>query len=114
MQSTPSPRVLAAVAGSRIDSRSRWTTLQGDMDRGLVRGAIIGLVDLVDCHRETGCCRPWGESEYPEGMERSRRQVTHLVLENPRALAEPVRCRGALGLWRPSDETAEQLDRALG
>ena len=64
---------------------------------GLVCGAIIGVVDLVDVHEpsktrkdgKTGRCSDWA---FP-GM-------WHLVLENPRPLPEPVPWKGQLGLWR--------------
>lgn len=36
-----------------------------DTDREILDlSAIIGVVDLVDCHPDAGCCRPWGESAY--------------------------------------------------
>lgn len=66
-------------------------------------GAIIGVVDLVDVHPESGCCKPWGESAYVEHGGRGRRRIVHLVLENPRPLAEPFPCSGALGLWTPPE-----------
>jgi hypothetical protein len=53
-------------------------------------GAIIGLVDLVDCHPDDGCCKPWGESAYVEHGGRERRRITHLILENPRRLPYPT------------------------
>lgn len=67
-------------------------------------GAIVGVAELVDCHLDAGCCRPWGESAYVEHGGHQRRRVTHLVLEGPRELAEPIPCKGALGLWSvPAD-----------
>lgn len=74
-----------------------------------VMGAIIGVVDLVDAHPDTGCCRPWGESAYTEHGGRERRAITHLVLEDPRLLTEPIPCRGLLGLWTPPDDVIERL-----
>lgn len=64
-------------------------------------GKIIGVVDLIDVHspapdlsRDDFCqspmgdlCSPWAELE-----------SWHLVLANPRPLAEPIPYRGALGL----------------
>lgn len=60
-------------------------------------GAIIGVVDLVDVHRAAWCwddlgtgpcfCSPWAEAS-----------AFHLVLTNPRPMAEPIPFRGALGL----------------
>ena len=72
-------------------------------------GAILGVVDLVDVHPSAGCCAPWGESAYVEHGGRTRRQIVHLVLENARVLPEPIPCRGALGLWTPPADIAEQL-----
>jgi hypothetical protein len=56
-----------------------------------VRGAIIGTAALVGCHRAAAdCgCDGWGERGYG---------ITHLVLEDVRALAAPYRWRGALGI----------------
>jgi len=56
----------------------------------LVRGAIIGLVDIVDCVSEH-------DSIYFEGEY-------GFVLRNPRPLIEPIYCKGALGFWNvPAD-----------
>lgn len=75
------------------------------------RGVFLGVVDLVDVHRACGCCAPWGESgiAYVEPGEKAPRPVAHLVLENPRLLAEPIPCKGALGLWTPPADIAERL-----
>ena len=85
---------------SGIITPSAWTE----------RGAIIGVVDLVDVHPDTGCCRPWGESSYTEAGGRTRRLITHLVFENPRALDEPIPCKGKLGLWTPPADVVAQLE----
>lgn len=76
------------------------------------RGAIIGVVDLVDVHvawlvSETNrCCEsPWGE--FAEGPTKP---VVHLVLENPRPLEVPILCKGRLGLWTPPAEVLDQLE----
>lgn len=60
------PRILGAVAGSPIDSRCRFWSLQGDLEPHLVYGAIIGVVEVVDCHPAAGCCAPWGDTDYVE------------------------------------------------
>lgn len=86
-----------------------FTAAAAERVPGVAAGAIIGLVDLVDCHSEARCCAPWGESSDGEQGGRERR-VTHLVLENPRELPEPIPCRGALGLWKPSADIAARLD----
>lgn len=88
-------------------------------EESLPLGAIIGVVELVDVHVAEqalnddgfyvpGCCdSEWAEVEYYEASGRKRRQLTHLVLERPRALVNPISCRGALGLWDvPADVIA--------
>lgn len=54
----------------------------------LAHGAIIGAVDLVDCVRDS--TSTWASSG-----------GWHWCLSNPQPLAQPVRCPGKLGLWRP-------------
>lgn len=67
-----------------------------------VRGAIIGVADLVDSHRvgaepRDGWCSRW-----------SLGSGQHLVLANARPLLDPIPIAGALGLWRlPSDVLRE-------
>lgn len=79
----------------------------------LFKGAIIGVVDLVDEHRNNhghrlidGCCRSeWADQWGGTGA--------HLVLANPRPLTEPISCLGALGLWTPRPALLAQLQEAL-
>jgi hypothetical protein len=77
-------------------------------------GAIIGVIDLVDVHDPSsrvflptadvgGTCSPWAEHG-----------VVHLVLANPRALAEPIPYRGALGLRRLDDDTTTRILAQIG
>lgn len=76
-------------------------------------GAVVAVSELVDAHPDTGCCRPWGESAYVEASGRRRTAIWHLVLENTRALAEPVPYRGRQGLWPVPEYLAECLAEAL-
>jgi hypothetical protein len=46
---------------------------------------------------------------YDEHGGRTRRDIVHLELENPRPLAEPVACRGALGLWTLPGDVLDQV-----
>lgn len=69
-----------------------------------VRGAIIGVVDLVDVHYGDWCwdgplthCSQWADPD-----------AHHLVLENPRALDEPIPYKGGLGLRKTSFDIAGQ------
>ena len=73
-------------------------------------GAIIGVADLVDVHKNNrghrlidGCCK----SEWAEQW--SERAAVHLVFANPRPLPTPIPCRGALGLWTPTHDIAERV-----
>jgi len=72
------------------------------------RGAIIGVVDLVDVHHDgahgelTTYCSIWAL----EGAH-------HMVLTNPRPLAEPIPYRGALGLRRLDAETIGAIEAQL-
>jgi hypothetical protein len=108
-------------AGKNIENR-KWNTdlrgtiaihASGNLDKdavlpeginesdieGLHRGAIIGLVDLVDVvteHPSKWFVGPYG-----------------FVLENARALPEPIVCKGALNFWGvPPDIVRDWDDRA--
>jgi hypothetical protein len=83
----------------------------------LIRGHIIGVVDLVGVHEwsdDAVCyghegadgeatCSPWGMPDHH-----------HLVLANPRALARPIPARGMLGLWRPDAEIEAVIRDQIG
>ena len=83
------------------------------------RGAIIGVVDLVDIHE---CRSHRGDSDVPDCVRsgtplattcsswaefRRGETVHHLVLANPRPLVEPIPWRGQLGLWTLPDDVLE-------
>jgi hypothetical protein len=82
------------------------------------QGAIIGVVDLVGAHQADVCeqlgagelCSPWAEASYAEHGGRTRRDVVHLELENPRPLEVPIPCKGRLGLWTPPTDVLDQLE----
>lgn len=83
---------LAIHAGRRHDPWAEHdplvrATLRGPAD-ALPVGAVIAVAELVDCHPDHGCCRPWGEPG-----------THHLVLTDIRRLPRPVPARGHLGLW---------------
>lgn len=91
-------------------------------------GSIIGVVDLVgvhEAHQEGAsvtawadwCCQPWGEGHYASregGRWVQRTNLVHLELANPRPLAEPIPCRGALGLWTPPVDVRARIELNLG
>jgi hypothetical protein len=55
-----------------------------------VRSSIVAVATLADIHVCDGECSPWAEA----GRH-------HWVLSDVRPVADPVSCKGALGLWRP-------------
>jgi hypothetical protein len=76
-------------------------------------GALIAVAELVDVHPDGDCCRPWGESSYTEGGGRVRTGIHHLVLEDIRALPEPVPCRGQLGMWTVPEDLSDLVTKLL-
>ena len=92
-------------AGKAVDSASLGDPMvvsAGLSPRHLVRGAIVALGRLVDCHPDDGRCSLW-----------SARGQWHWVLDDVRALTEPVPCRGALGLWTAPPEVLDAVKRQL-
>jgi hypothetical protein len=100
---------------ARRDPRPGFAPIRPD-------GMIIGTVNLIDVHvaspehigagglRVDFCCdSPWAETSYTEHGGKVRRQITHLVLADPEPLAEPIPCKGALGLWTPDPHAMERL-----
>jgi hypothetical protein len=100
----------------------------------LTRGAIIGVVDLIDVHHASDCWeRDFGRlaqlydedrlafAAYPDngaggliGRVRhcspwAQGDTHHLVLAAPRPLPEPIPYRGRLGLWTLPDHVAARI-----
>jgi hypothetical protein len=132
-----------ACAGKDVENRTRGTRYRGlltihasktvyreDMENPLILeaiagtdfvidegpsslGAIVAVAELVSCHLSPDfngtcgatrpLCSPWAV-----------RDQYHWCLASVRPLAEPVPCRGALGLWRLPDEVAARVDAVLG
>lgn len=131
----------AAIQGSGDDqaiSAVRAWDWWLDSDEKDVRGAIIGVVDLAGVHTADEC---WEQDLYrlarlaredrdalaalPDsgagGLVGKARMCSawaqddahHLVLANPRALAEPIPFRGALGLRRLDDDMVARIEAAI-
>jgi hypothetical protein len=82
---------LAIHAGASPDKTATpedWAAIAAFGDRPV--GAIIGIVDVVDCVQGY-------DSPYALGG------FWHWVLENPRALPEAIPAKGRLGLWTFDD-----------
>jgi hypothetical protein len=69
-------------------------------DNDLVRGAIIGVVDIVgvvEAHPSKWFSGPLG-----------------WMLRNPRPLPRPIPCPGRLGLWELPPDVSYAVDQQLG
>lgn len=86
-------QALEAEARAAVETRTGRSVPAPD---ALVRGAVIGTVELVDCVQ--GFDSVWAEPEH-----------WHWVLRRPRALRPPYECSGKLGLWRPPEELLRRL-----
>lgn len=105
--------------GSPVGNRTRGYALRhspaygGRPPRPFLASAALGIVDLVDIHPASGCCAPWGEDSYTEAGQAHVTQVAHLVTENPRRFAQPIRdVSGFLGIRLLHPELAEAIDAA--
>jgi len=91
---------IAVHAGSGLDPLDRLprdVNRPGDND--LVRGAIIGVVDIagvVEAHPSKWFSAPLG-----------------WMLRNPRPLPKPIPCTGRLGLWQLPSSVRRAIDRQL-
>lgn len=100
------PAIVRAFTEANPGFDERWASV----DRGdFTFGAIIGTVEVtIDSHPVDGThgcrgsdeCQPWGMGS----------ALYHWVLANPRPLAEPIPCRGALGLWTVPTALLAALD----
>lgn len=100
------------------EHRDLWgKAMPGAGNPAIAKGAIIGVVDLVDVHlsdtyaecwdpvhERSTQCSPWAMKNYH-----------HLVLANPRPLVTPIPFKGALGLRElPADMVGQFRDQLGG
>lgn len=91
-----------------------------------LRGAIVGVVDLVDVHHFGECVSIDDYYEDEDGNEVGNQQtyacsewaeqadVYHLVFANPRPLPRPIPFIGGQGLrWLRSESTKQEIDWQL-
>ncbi len=84
----------------------QWLGSEGDLLPGLppldqlVYGAILGTVDVVDCRPLAECSSndPFASGPWC------------WVLENPRAFAHPIACRGSLNIWKVPAALASSVE----
>lgn len=86
------------LGGGRLSMASGELTTPGFDE--IVRGAIVGLVEIVDC--VTTSNSPWFQGDYG------------FVLANPRPLETPIPCSGALNFWDVPAEIAQQIKEQIG
>lgn len=94
------------VAGGRVFLHSEYFTF----------GSIEAVGELEDVHpAHPGCCESgWAEQSYEDAGGRRRTEVVHLVFGRVVELDRPLwGVRGALGLWRPTPDDAEELTEQL-
>lgn len=78
-----------------------------------VRGAILGVVDLVDVHPVFDCIEQQRDGDWHVCSSWAERAGWHLVVANARYLTEPIAYRGGLGLRRLDEETASSVREAI-
>lgn len=87
---------VAIHAGMKL---AEYVELSDKEKKTLIRGAIIGVVDIVDCvgtHRSKWFNGPVG-----------------FVLKNPRPLKKPIPCKGKLGFWKVTPTVEKEIRRQI-
>jgi len=100
---------IALHASKRIPPEDYWEArgyieriakLKVGSSEDFVKGAIIGVVDIVDCVKHSSS--PWFFGPYG------------FVLQNPRVLPRPIPCAGALYFWKVPAEIEARIKDQLG
>lgn len=97
----------AGLAWHRDGDRDSRILALPSVGRGLPRGAIVAVAEIVGCHLAAStdhtvvCCDPWGMHTY------NFQPAWHIVLDRVRRLPVPVPCKGRLSIgWAvPADVT---------
>lgn len=85
-----------------------------DVSDVMRHGHIVAVCQLVECHYDEGCCRPWGESQYPDSRTgKLQTQLVHMVLDDIVPLDDGPAARGRMGLWRPTVDIIEAVRAQL-
>jgi len=100
----PTPAALSLLMDAAI------AELRGTPDPALTRGAVVAVATLDECHWYADCRSFEGTSERL-CTEWAMTLQWHWSLADVRPLAEPVPCRGQLGLWTVPED-AERAIRA--
>ncbi|MET8866504.1 ASCH domain-containing protein [Nonomuraea sp. NPDC004580] len=119
--------LLAIHASARWDGNDAAATvfkLSGQYVMKAPMSAIVGVVEVVGVHQSLTCVRP-GRSRHthPEGPFTCSPWAVglgefdgmwHWELANARQLAEPVECKGRLGLWPVAPEVEAAVLAQIG
>lgn len=90
-------------------SRKWW--VEGFVEKDLPLGAIVAVCDLVDISPTEDLRYNIDDFEHQFGDYGFNRFGWHL--RNVTALATPVPCKGAQGLWKPSADLVAAVSREL-
>ena len=118
----PAPRwiigeTIAIHASKKPDISARLPAGESWPEHRMHLGAVIALAVVTGCHHSDECmlpasvvpasgrtgCSPW-----------AIRGQWHIDLADVRPLAEPVPCRGSLGLWRLPEDAEKAVRAQLG
>lgn len=98
-------------------SRDWMTTDAARRFPNLVYGAIVGTVDMIECLEMPSAVMGTG-ADWPDAFrhlqdhEHANGPWCH-IYANPRRLAKPVPCRGALGFWTLPPDVEHQVRAQL-
>lgn len=77
-----------------------------------LRSHILGVIRFRGSHRcdssQHWCCRPWGQIETSQSPE-----VWHWEISEVTRLDRPVPAMGALGFWKPANDTLAAVHRQI-
>lgn len=103
----------------------KWTTpglpaaplTRADAYSHFTFGAVIAVAEVTGCHHSDDCTHP-RHLIHPGGSTGCSpwavRGQWHIELAEVRPLADPVSCRGKLGLWRLPEDVEKAVRAQLG
>lgn len=101
-------------AAKKVDfSNPAW---QGWRNRDVAQdsdrlGVLLGTVTVTGCHHAEDCVPPMPWEEHCSRW--AEPDVWHWTLTDPQPMRDPIPAKGALGLWRPDEQLAAQLEQAV-
>lgn len=111
-------QTIAIHASKKPDISARPPVGESWPDRKMHLGAVIAVARVTaDCHHSDECMFPAGA--VPPGLLSgcspwAVRGQFHIELASVRPLADPVPCKGALGLWRLPGDVEKAVREQLG